>query len=177
LLDLARRRKLQPGPDINPYAPPTELADRGLDFGAPTSSLSFGPLATRSQRFVASVLDNLFALLACAPLALVVAAWDAHEDLIPIALMFGFVLFTIFQSVIIAQSGQSLGKKLLKIKIVRPDGSVPGFVQGVVVRYWLMTMMSAVCNLVGLIDALLIFREDQRTLHDHMAGTNVIQVQ
>jgi hypothetical protein len=36
--------------------------------------------------------------------------------------------------------------------------------------------MSAVCNIVGLIDALLIFREDQRTLHDHMAGTNVIQV-
>jgi uncharacterized RDD family membrane protein YckC len=93
-----------------------------------------------------------------------------------VALVCGFVLFAIYQSVIIAQSGQSLGKKLLKVKIVRPDGSVPGFVQGVLVRYWLMTTMSAVCNIVGLIDALLIFREDQRTLHDHMAGTNVIQV-
>jgi uncharacterized RDD family membrane protein YckC len=167
---------LQPGPDINPYAPPTELADRGLDFVAPDSSLSFGPLATRSQRFLGSLLDNIFALLACAPAAIVAAALDASEDIIGVALVCGFVLFAIYQSVIIAQSGQSLGKKLLKIKIVRPDGSVPGFVQGVLVRYWLMTTMSAVCNIVGLIDALLIFREDQRTLHDHMAGTNVIQV-
>jgi uncharacterized RDD family membrane protein YckC len=139
--------------------------------------LSFGPLATRSQRFLASLLDNVFAVAACAPAAIVAAVLDASEDMVAVALVAGFVLFTIYQSVLIARSGQSLAKKLLKIRIVRQDGSVPGFVQGVMVRYWLMTMMSAVCNLVGLIDALLIFREDQRTLHDHMAGTNVIQVQ
>ena len=167
---------MQPGPDFNPYAPPTELADRGLDFAAPHPSVSFGPLATRLQRFLASLLDNVFAIVACAPAAVVAAALDASDDMIAVALVGGFVVFALFQSVLIAQSGQSLAKKLLKIRIVRQDGSVPGFVQGVLVRYWLMMIMSAVCNLAGLIDALLIFREDQRTLHDHMAGTNVIQV-
>jgi hypothetical protein len=29
---------------------------------------------------------------------------------------------------------------------------------------------------VGLVDALMIFRTDRRTMHDHIAGTNVIQV-
>ena len=167
---------MQPGPDINPYAPPTELVDGGLYFAAPDSTVSFGPLATRLQRFLASLLDGIFAVLACGPPAIVAAALDAGEDLIGVALAVGFVLFAIYQSVIMAQSGQSLAKKLLKIRIVRQDGSMPSFVQVVVVRYWLMAMMSAVCNLVGLIDALLIFREDRRTLHDHMAGTNVIQV-
>jgi len=93
------------------------------------------------------------------------------------------------QSHAVATSGQSLGKKLLRMRIERLDGAAPGFLHGVLIRSWLMAVLAAVpgtlCMMlfifplagVGFIaDALSIFGRDRRCLHDRLAGTRVIQL-
>lgn len=167
---------MQPGPDFNPYAAPSDHVDRG--FGAEQQT-GTGPLARLSQRWWGSVVDNLFALLFCIPGALIGFLAGAGEDVVPLLAVGGLVPYFGIQAWLVATSGQSLAKKLLKMKIVTMDGRPPGFVRGVLLRSWLLAAMSFIPiagSGIGLVDAVLIFRSDRRTLHDHLAGTTVIQV-
>ncbi len=171
---------MQPGSDFNPYAAPTEHTDRELSYEAQRGP---GHLATLSQRWWGSFLDNLFAGVFLIPGA-IVASMSASalgaEDGMGALLMFGgLVPYVGIQAWLVTSSGQSLGKKLLKTRIVTMNGEPPGFVRGVLLRSWLivaMNLIPLVNSVVGLVDALFIFRSDRRTLHDHIAGTTVIQV-
>ncbi len=85
----------------------------------------------------------------------------------------------VVQAVMISNTGQSLGKRLMKTKIVRLDGSNPGFLYGVFMRSFVARLagfIPGVGNLYNLVDALFVFRKDRRTIHDHIAGTRVIQL-
>ncbi len=68
---------------------------------------------------------------------------------------------------------------LVKTRIVRLDGSNPGFMYGVVMR-GLVGHLPGLVPLVGYIynlaDIACIFKADRRTLRDMIAGTRVIQV-
>jgi uncharacterized RDD family membrane protein YckC len=80
-----------------------------------------------------------------------------------------------------AKTGQTLGKRMIKTRIVREStGEAPGFLHGVVLRVWLLSLaglLPGVGNFVGLADAVAIFTGHRRqTLHDRIAGTIVIQV-
>lgn len=82
---------------------------------------------------------------------------------------------------LLAKRGQSIGKFILSIAIVDVDtGSVQPFGRLVMLRfapiYMLQVLMNFVYFLVFMVDALLIFRSDRRTLHDIMAGTTVIDL-
>ena len=86
----------------------------------------------------------------------------------------------IYQWVLITRTGQSLGKKWTGIRIERIDGGRVTFGSGVVLRNWVPKVMGAVPYLgmlFHLVDCLFIFREDRRCLHDHIAGTRVVQHQ
>jgi uncharacterized RDD family membrane protein YckC len=86
----------------------------------------------------------------------------------------------IYQWILITRTGQSLGKKWTGIRIERIDGGRVTFGSGVVLRNWVPKVMGAVPYLgmlFHLIDCLFIFREDRRCLHDHIAGTRVVQHQ
>lgn len=77
---------------------------------------------------------------------------------------------------LIARDGQTVGKRWLDIRIERMNGSLPGFVAGVVIRGWLAFLFKSMCGLLGVIDVIAIFRSDRRTIHDHIAGTRVVRV-
>jgi len=173
---------LQPGSDFNPYAAPTEQAD-GSVWALQGGYSGSGPLATLGQRLGGSMLDSLFLVLACLPgflIAVIIDSKFKDGGALHMALAgVGLLILFIYQTVIISNSGQSLAKRLLKTKIVRLDGSAAGFVHGVLLRTWVVGMLGAIPFLgsfIGILDAVLIFREDRRTLHDHIAGTNVIQI-
>ncbi|HEY5284835.1 MAG TPA: RDD family protein [Polyangia bacterium] len=92
----------------------------------------------------------------------------------------GAVGIAIYQWMLISRTGQSLGKKWTGIRIEKIDGSRVTFGTGVVLRNWVPKVMGAVPYLgmlFHLIDCLFIFREDQRCLHDHIAGTRVVRHQ
>ena len=75
----------------------------------------------------------------------------------------------------VTKSGQSPGKKLCKIRIVRADTKqLPGFVKGVLLRSWLAQVLYCVpfVNLAGI---LMIFGQKRQCLHDVIAGTIVVE--
>jgi uncharacterized RDD family membrane protein YckC len=89
----------------------------------------------------------------------------------------GFAVFVAVQGYPLAQSGQTWGKKLLKMKIVDLSGNKPEFGKLIAMRY-LTTQAIALIpflgQLYGLVNVLFIFAADKRCLHDHIAGTRVV---
>ena len=71
-------------------------------------------------------------------------------------------------------NGQSIGKKACGIKVTRRDGSPVSLSRLV----WLRNVLNGLIALVpfyGIIDALFIFSEARRCLHDHIADTIVVK--
>lgn len=165
----------------NPYAPPTS----GYEQPAYGMDMDVQVLAGRGTRLGAAIIDGLLLGAAMIPGIILVgvsgAAAGASEDAAAIAggglLLLGFLALAIYQIYLISTTGQSLAKKWLGIRIVKLDGTLPGFVHGVLLRSWVMGFIGAipfVGGLVQLIDPLLIFGDERRCLHDHIAGTKVI---
>lgn len=86
----------------------------------------------------------------------------------------GMLVLAILNAVFVAQSSQSIGKKMVGIQVVRSDGTQAGFWRIVGLRWLLSSMIGGVLAIYSLIDALFIFRGDRRCLHDLMADTIVI---
>jgi uncharacterized RDD family membrane protein YckC len=161
----------QPPLPVNPYAPPAAA----IEVIAPRSFLG-DPLARPGTRFGARFIDQLLLLVSLIPGGILLATKNAVFGAVICAL--GALALCIYQWSLIVGSGQSLGKLWCKIKIVRTDGRPVDFISGVVTREWIMLVLRfvpAVGSILGLIDALFVFRVDRRCLHDHMAGTKVIE--
>jgi uncharacterized RDD family membrane protein YckC len=83
----------------------------------------------------------------------------------------------IYNLVLLAREGQTLGKRALKIRIVRSDGDRVTLGRLIGLRWLPLAVVGAVPivgPILGLVNALFIFREDQRCLHDHFADTKVV---
>ena len=52
---------------------------------------------------------------------------------------------------LITTSGQSIGKKLVKTRIIREDGSPVDFVSGVVLRAWIIGFVSMIPFVGGIV--------------------------
>ncbi len=179
--------------EYNPYAAPSRDDEQ-----PPPASEGKGPtLASLMQRFAGALVDGGITV-AVAISSLVV--WQATKDpnyfaLIDtpgfddlgsfIVFLLPWLLMAIAQWTLISFSGQSIGKRVVGIRIVRLRGSKPGFVYGVLLRAWVpaafngfATFLLAPAGFVlPLIDALFVLRADRRSLRDHMAATKVIQVE
>jgi uncharacterized RDD family membrane protein YckC len=86
----------------------------------------------------------------------------------------GFVVWLAITTKFMMANGQSIGKKACGIKVVRRDGSRASVSRLI----WLRNVVNGVLGLIplyGLIDALFIFGESRRCLHDHIADTIVIK--
>jgi uncharacterized RDD family membrane protein YckC len=87
----------------------------------------------------------------------------------------------------LATRGQSIGKRLLGLRVVKVDGSPAGIVHAWLMREALITVMGMAAGFVPfvgpillrpafhIVDWCLIFRQDQRCLHDSIAGTIVVK--
>lgn len=95
-------------------------------------------------------------------------------------LLGGFMdLAVLVNVVLLTVRGQTLGKLLVGIQIVRQfDGSRAGFVKAVLLRgvvFGFIGMIGAIGPIVLLADVLFIFRRDRRCLHDLVADTRVVR--
>ena len=165
-------------PDLNPYAAPSPAADRVLFEEEAPSRLR---LASRLPRWLAVFIDTLLLVAVAVPMIVGLAAIAEIEEApmwISLAVI-PVLLFQAFQWYLVSTRGQSLAKQWLRIRIVRLSGAPPGFVQGVLIRSWLIGLASAIPflgGIVSIVDALFIFRDDKRCLHDLLAGTLVVRV-
>ena len=78
---------------------------------------------------------------------------------------------------LLVKDGQTIGKKLTKIRIVKVDtGQNGGFVPNVLMRAVVHALINSITSgLYGLVDVLFIFRDDRRCAHDLIAGTTVVR--
>lgn len=139
-------------------------------------------LAERSTRFGAVMLDNLIFMACLIPgiIQLFIANSDGGKKVGFSLMVVGFLGLLIVQIVLLVNYGETIGKRTFGIRIVRvSDERIPGFVKVVLLRQG-VTGIIAVIPYVGqvfwLADALFIFRDDKRCLHDLIAETKVIKV-
>jgi uncharacterized RDD family membrane protein YckC len=147
-------------------------------------------LAGRGTRLMAAVVDALIlaainwaVLMIPALQPMVLAQTQATLASIwtwtPLSLAVGSAVFLIVQGWPLVTRGQTLGKMLFKLRIVRSDGSRPDAWRLLGLRYgvgMLTNLNAGVAMAYGLIDSLLVFRESRRCLHDSIADTQVIKL-
>ena len=164
----------------NRFAPPLAHVEDVVQAGP-------GTMAGRWIRLGATLIDGVLAGIAFGVLAIVtpinvfnptVEASGLWKMLL-LNVVAGFILFLVIHGYLIATRGQTVGKALLKIRIVRSDGSPASFGRIVGLRY-LPTSIIAPIPVIGsiyaLVDCLLIFRASRRCLHDNIADTIVVTV-
>jgi uncharacterized RDD family membrane protein YckC len=101
------------------------------------------------------------------------AAWKLIVGMV----VASFAAFVCIQAYPLANSGQTWGKRLLKLRIVDMQGFKPDFWRLIALRYGVGRVIAMVPMLGGiysLVDVLFIFRDDRRCIHDHIAGTRVV---
>jgi uncharacterized RDD family membrane protein YckC len=147
-------------------------------------------LAGRGARLGAFFLDCIIAALMIYVPALVVlaaagsidAAFDPAAATLDVSLLgvaglmclCGFIAWVWITALLVARNGQTVGKRLVDIKVVRSDGS-PASLGRI---FWLRNVVNwllSVIPLYGLVDLLFIFGVRHQCIHDLVADTIVIK--
>jgi uncharacterized RDD family membrane protein YckC len=182
-------RRLGDFPEFAAPGTPGTLAAPGVP------PIDSAELAGRGTRLGASLLDSLIAFICCLP-ALILAGSailqaaisgernpenvDSGRMLIGIALMgCALLILAIVQIWMLTTRGQTLGKRMLGIRIVKfADQSNPGCVGAFLMRAVVPGIIGAIPYLgfiFSIVDVCFIFREDRRCIHDLIAGTQVVK--
>ena len=164
-------------PVANPYAAPVarvaQQADAGGDFVK----------SSRGARLGAVLLDAVpifvVALIAAVAIPGMAKGRDNSTALafMGIVLVVGFVGFAAYQLINLHRTGQTFGKKMVGIRIVRTDGSRAGLGRIFALRYMVPGLIGAIPLLgpiFSLIDPLFIFNDERRCIHDMIADTIVV---
>ena len=135
--------------------------------------------ASPGRRFLAQFVDGLILMVPFIALTIgsVVTnkgrpdpeAWSNPFGLMMILWLFGIVLY---EALFLSRNGQTPGKMALKLRVVRPDGGKISAGQA-----WGRAFSRSVLSftrILGIVDVLMIFSSEGRTLHDRMARTRVI---
>jgi len=130
-------------------------------------------LADRGTRLAASMLDG-FSIILVAAIFGVVSQRNEPLLLVP-GLVATFALCG-YQLYLSATANQSIGKRLLKIRVARTDGSRVSVLRILILRNAVPQALGALCNLFGVVDALVIFGDARRCVHDYIADTIVVKV-
>lgn len=149
-------------------------------------------LAGRGTRLGAALVDGGISYV----VLMVVAGWVgfeayrsglsswAHENLVLIIVVGGLsclylLVILVIQIVMLHRYGQTIGKRILNIKIVKNSTEENG---GFATNFAMRALIPGVIQVIpyvgfafGLIDILFIFRDDKRCLHDLIADTKVVQ--
>ena len=160
-----------------------------MEEDTPETFVEYEPnqLASRGKRLAAAVVDIFIffplVVLVAQPLGLInisdpenIQAFNLEQSIK--LFIIGQVLFLLIQGYLLHTQGQTIGKKLLKIRIVSLDDKLLGIGQLYFVRYLtfsLIAQIPIIGALIGIVNVLFIFGQDRRCLHDRIAGTKVIK--
>lgn len=166
--------------DFNPYqAPSAHVED--------VNDNEDSELAERGTRLGAVILDSLIflvpGLFAIIP-AMALMRGDAAETMgigatIAVSVgVLGMLVVFVIDLVMLHRSGQTIGKRMLNVKIIRSDGSRAGLTRIFFLRMLVPGLIGGI-PFVGfiftIVDPLFIFQESRRCVHDLIADTVVIK--
>jgi uncharacterized RDD family membrane protein YckC len=156
----------------------------GLEYCERCTPAMSSVLAEPGTRFVANLVDSfaiILPMLGSLFLGGMLSAVTGNEEeaLFGILVLLG-VLASLgvlgYQLYLLSELGQTLGKRMMGIKVVRTDGSPVNLGRLILLRNLVPGAINSACGLFSFIDALFIFAADRRCLHDHIADTKVVKV-
>ena len=140
-------------------------------------------LASRWSRLGAAIIDGLTMIPITLPLMYFTGGFDdISKGIEPSVSYFlalsiaGMAVFLLIHGKFLVRDGQTLGKKVLNIKIVTLAGrhaDVPTLAK----RYgfsWLIPLIPVIGPIINMVNILFIFTKSKRCLHDHVGETKVI---
>ncbi len=174
----------------NPYSTPVSepaLPDEGVQ--------GVQELASRGERLGAALIDGIIIGILSAALSM---GWGRLvEGLLPgnlgggimeitaspfwgsfIESIVGFLIFVAIHGYFLAENGQTLGKKLLGIKIVTMKGAKPRMEALLLLRTLVPVLLGTIPTVgpyLYLAGIVIIFARPKRCFHDFIAGTKVVQ--
>ena len=143
-------------------------------------------LASRWSRIGAALIDSIILSVIILPLVYFTGGFDGLSQDPPtqapmtyqiLMAILGFGLYCAVNWKFLSESGQTVGKKLLKIKVVYTDSSKATVQDLVFKRYGFMLIISYILwvgALFSLGNVLMVFGKQKRALHDRIANTKVI---
>jgi uncharacterized RDD family membrane protein YckC len=141
-------------------------------------------IASKMNRFFAALIDGIILMIAVAPfmfftgtLTLIMNGQQPTFLQNLSGALFAVAVFFILNTHFLMKSGQTIGKKMLGIKIVDMDGNLPSFSKHLIKRYAMhfgLGQIPVVGQILSLINILFVFGKDARCGHDHLAGTKVV---
>lgn len=141
-------------------------------------------LASRWKRFWASLLDGLTISVVTVPVMYFTGGFDGistgAQPSLEYSLMvgvLGLVVFFAINTKLLINSGQTIGKKVLGIKIVDLEGKLPTLKDLILKRYSVYFIPGQIPvggPIFSLLNILFIFGKQRRCIHDYAAGTKVV---
>jgi len=136
--------------------------------------------ASRWKRLGAYLLDSIAFFAVLFP-AILVDSLGRDKDsgastAAGLLILAGLVALLVIDLILLHRHGQTVGKRLCGIRIVRSNGQRTGLGRLFGVRYLLAQGVLGIVPFFSLIDALFIFGQDKRCLHDLIADTIVVDV-
>jgi uncharacterized RDD family membrane protein YckC len=162
----------------NPYAAPR------ASLGDYVGTTETAQLAGRGQRLGARILDQFIYLVAVSPgfvLALEMGSEALSTSAIGAAALAG-VLFVAVLGInlrMLAERGQTIGNRVVGVRIVRLDGgdmSLGRIIGLRIIPVSLLSLIPMIGGIAGLADSPFIFRDDRRCIHDLFAESKVVLV-
>ncbi|HVR20994.1 MAG TPA: RDD family protein [Polyangiaceae bacterium] len=166
---------------VNPFEPP---AADWVPNRVPARS-DEPELASFGARFTAALIDALLVLTLVFPLQLYFGVFKGFPEVREQGWLesaawagLGFAIWLALNGYLLKTSGQSIGKRLLGIRIANlGDDRPPSFFRIAVLRelpFRLVSLLPDAGTGLVLLDPLAIFKKDRRCIHDHIARTRVI---
>jgi len=156
-------------------APQAELVDPSNENNA---------LASRWKRLWASMLDGLIMSVVTVPAMYFTGGFDGISKGVQPSLEYSFMIavigivaFVIVNIKLLVNHGQTIGKKVLSIKIVDLDGNLPGMKKHLLKRYAVYFLPGQIPfggQFFSMLNILFIFGKEKRCIHDLVAETKVV---
>lgn len=146
------------------------------------SSREAGELASLTDRFLAGLIDGAIVAVAASILVTPIMM----SGMVPFLLMplvaaaLGFGIFAGVNYKLLSTRGQTVGKSLMKIKIVQSNGEQMDTQELLLKRYgvfWAANAIPYIGFLVAIANVCLVFRESRKAGHDEVADTKVVSCQ
>lgn len=157
-------------------APESELLEPGSESGE---------LASRWSRLVASFVDGLIVIIPVFPLIFILGLVNFDDPEAQPTFMEGMIISLVYLAVFLLlnlkfllRDGQTIAKKLLKIRIVDLHGNLPDPKGNLLPRYALYMLVGqipVIGPILALVNVLFIFRSDKRCVHDLVGKTRVVK--
>lgn len=166
------------------------MTEESNPFSAPKSNVIVEELndefelAERKQRLFAFLIEMLLLIAIALPFIISIFAslYSPERKLfIFSASIITFILFIFYSAIniyFLVKNGQTMGKKIIKIRIANEFGENPGFWYIFGLRIFVPNLLSGIPFLgpiFQIANILFIFREDRKCIHDIIARTQVIK--